>query len=77
MLKHLLTAALLATALTGGAQAATVILLPEPGSMQPATILVDPKSADRDTVLVCSSMSQMSTGGCSVTTWSKAGIRRP
>lgn len=77
MLKHLLTAALLATALTGGAKAATVILLPEPGSMQPATIIVDHKSADRDTVLVCSSMSQMSTGGCSVTTWSKTGIRRP
>ena len=77
MLKHLLSGALLATALTGGAQAATVILLPEPGSMQPATVLVDPKSADSDTVLVCSSISQISTGGCSVTTWSKAGLRRP
>ncbi len=77
MLKHLLSAALLATALTGGAHAATVILLPEPGSMQPATVLVDPRSAASDTVLVCSSMSQISTGGCSVTTWSKTGLKRP
>jgi hypothetical protein len=45
--------------------------------MQPATIIVDPKSADRDTVLVCSSISQVSTGGCSLTTWSKTGLRRP
>jgi hypothetical protein len=59
------------------AQAATVLLLPDPGSMQPATIIVDPKSADRDTVLVCSSISQVSTGGCSLTTWSKTGLRRP
>lgn len=77
MLKHLLSAALLATALTGGAQAATVILLPEPGSMQPATVLVDTRSADRGTVLVCASMSQISTGGCSVTSWSKTGLKRP
>lgn len=77
MLKHLLTAALIAGALTGGAQAATVILLPEPGSMGPATIIVDPKSSKRDPVLVCSSMSQLSSGGCSLTTWGQAGVRRP
>ena len=59
------------------ARAATVILMPEPGSMQPATIIVDNKSADRDTVLVCSSISQISTGGCSVTSWSKTGLKRP
>jgi hypothetical protein len=76
MLKHLLTAALLAGALTGGAHAATVILLPEPGSMGPATIIFDPKSGDRDTVLVCASMSQLSSGGCSLTTWAHAGLRR-
>ena len=77
MLKHLLAAALLATALTGGAHATTIILLPEPGSMGPATIIVDPKSSNRDAVMVCSSMSQMSTGGCSMTTWSQTGLRRP
>ena len=77
MLKHLLAAALLATALTGGAHATTIILLPEPGSAGPATIIVDPKSRDRDTVMVCSSMSQISTGGCSLTTWSQTGLRRP
>lgn len=77
MLKHLLAGALLAGALTGGAQAATVILLPEPGSMGPATIIVDPKSSDRSTVLVCSSMSQLSSGGCSLTTWAQTGLRRP
>jgi len=77
MLKHLLSAALLATALTGGAHAATVILLPEPGSMQPATIIVDEKSADRDTVLVCASISHVTTGACQVTTWSKTGLKRP
>ena len=77
MLKHMLAAASLATALTGGAHAATIILLPEPGSMGPATILLDPRSSDRDTVLVCASMSQVSTGGCSVTTWSQTGLRRP
>jgi len=77
MLKHLLSAALLATALTGGAHAATVILMPEPGSMQPATIIVDPKSSDRDTVLVCASISHVSTGSCSVTTWAKTGLKRP
>ena len=77
MLKHLLAAASLATALTGGAQAATIILLPEPGSMGPATILLDPRSNDRETVLVCASISQVSTGGCSVTTWSQTGLRRP
>lgn len=83
MLKHVFAASLMAVGLTGAsgscgqARAATVILLPEPGSMQPATIFLDPKSPDRDTVLVCSSMSQVSTGGCSVTTWSKTGLRRP
>jgi hypothetical protein len=76
MLKHLLRAVLLATALTGGAHATTIILLPEPGSMGPATIIMDPKSSDRHTVLVCSSISQMSSGGCALTTWSQAGFRR-
>ena len=77
MLKHLLAAAALAIALTGGAQATTIILLPEPGSMGRATIILDPRSANSDTVLVCTSMSQVSTGGCSVTTWAQAGLRRP
>lgn len=83
MLKHVAAASLMIVGLSGAswgcdeALAATVILLPEPGSMQPATIIVDEKSADRETVLVCASMSQISTGGCSVTSWSKVGLRRP
>nr|WP_295370940.1 hypothetical protein [uncultured Sphingosinicella sp.] len=71
MLKHLATAALLAAALTGGAHAATVILLPEAGSMGPATVIMDPKASIKDPVLICSSISQLSSGGCSLTTWAR------
>lgn len=76
MLKSVLTAALFTTALANAAQAQTIVLLPEPGSMAPATIIVDPKASHGDRVLVCASLSQISTGGCAFRTWAQTGLRR-
>lgn len=77
MLKKMVVTAALTAGFATGAAAQTVLLLPEPGSMEPATIIVDPKAANRDMVLVCASLSQMSTGGCLLRTWAQTGLRRP
>lgn len=69
-------AALFAIGLSQEAAAQTIVLLPEPGSLGPATIIVDPKAAHGAPVLVCSSLSQISTGGCLRRTWAQTGLRR-
>ncbi len=74
MLKRLMAAFFLAAAPAGAVQAATVVLLPEPGSMSLPTILVDPRAKHGDPVLVCSSLAQVTSGGCVLQNWS--GQRR-
>ncbi len=64
MRKQLLAALILAAAPAGAAQAQTIVLLPEPGSMSGPTIIVDPRATQRDPVLVCTSLAQISSGGC-------------
>lgn len=76
MLKKAIATTLFATCLAAGAHAQTVVLLPEPGSMEPATIIVDPRASNSDKVLVCSSLSQISTGGCLLRTLAQIGLRR-
>ncbi len=63
MLKHLLAIGVMAMPL-GAAQAQTIVLLPEPGSMSPPTVIVDPRASKNDPVLVCTSLAQISSGGC-------------
>jgi hypothetical protein len=77
MLKKMIATAILATGMAAGAKAQTIVLLPEPGSLEPATIIVDPKAGNRDRVLVCSSLSQITTGGCMFRNWAQTGLRRP
>ncbi len=74
MLKHFVAALLLTAVPAGSASAATIVLLPEPGSMSPPTILVDPRAKQSDPVLVCTSFAQVSAGGCVLQHWS--GLRR-
>jgi hypothetical protein len=74
MRKRLMAALFLAIAPAGAAQAATIVLLPEPGSMSPPTVIVDPRARSSDRVLVCSSLAQISAGGCVLQSWS--GLRR-
>lgn len=76
MLKKMIAVSVLVTGLSTGAGAQTIVLLPEPGSLEPATIIVDPKAAHRDPVLVCSSLSQISTGGCLLRSWAQTALRR-
>jgi hypothetical protein len=64
MLKRLLVVCVAAAIPVGTAQAATIVLLPEPGSMSPPTIIVDPDASKDDPVLVCGSMAQLSAGTC-------------
>jgi hypothetical protein len=77
MLKKLIATSALALGLTAGAQAQTIVLLPEPGSLEPATVIVDPKASARAPVLVCASLSQLTTGGCALRSWAQDGLRRP
>jgi hypothetical protein len=70
MLKRLLAALFLAAAPAGAAQAATIVLLPEPGSMSAPTVIVDPRAKHGDAVMVCTSLAQVTTGGCVLTSWS-------
>ena len=56
-----MTAATLAMA--APAQAATYVVLPAPGSMQPPTVLVD-RSDKRSQVFVCHSMNEIWAGTC-------------
>lgn len=76
MLKKVIAAASLGAGLASGAGAQTIVLLPEPGSMGPATVIVDPKAAPGAPVLVCASLSQVSTGGCQLRSGAQAGLRR-
>ena len=76
MLNKMIAVGMLVTGLSTGAQAQTIVLLPEPGSLEPARVIVDPKAAQRDPVLVCSSLSQLSTGGCLLRSWAQTGLRR-
>jgi hypothetical protein len=71
MLKRVVAASLLAMAPVGAANAATIVLLPEHGSMSPPTIIIDPRASERDPVLVCTSMAQLSAGGCVLQNWSR------
>ncbi len=64
MRKRLMAALLTIAAPAGAAHAQTIVLLPEPGSMSPPTILVDPRAKQSDPVLVCSSLAQVTAGGC-------------
>ena len=73
MLKTLICAGALIV-LAPAAQAQTVVLLPEAGSMEPPTVIVG--KSQRDVVLVCASLSQLSTGGCLLRTWAQIGLRR-
>lgn len=75
-MKKTIAMGLLLSGLSTGAAAQTIVLLPEAGSLEPATIIVDPKAAQRDPVLICSSLSQLSTGGCLLRTWAQTGLRR-
>lgn len=61
MLKKLVITAAVA-ALAGSAQAATYVVLPSPGSMAPATIIVDENTANH--VFVCSSVTDITAGTC-------------
>ncbi len=76
MLKHAVTASLLALAPLSAAQAQTIVLLPEAGSMSPPTVIVDPRAAKNDPVLVCVSMAQLSAGGCTLRNVTQGGSRR-
>lgn len=76
MRKSIIALGVLISGLSTGAVAQTIVLLPEPGSLEPATIIVDPRAAHRDPVLVCSSLSQLSTGGCLLRSWAQTGLRR-
>lgn len=64
MLKQILGAAFLVAAPAGAANCATIVLLPEAGSMSPPTIIVDPRAAKNAPVLVCGSMAHLSAGAC-------------
>jgi hypothetical protein len=66
MLKAILATTILAAAPLGAAGAATIVLLPEPGSMSAPTIIVDPRAARNDPVLVCGSMAQLTAGACTL-----------
>jgi hypothetical protein len=70
MLKPVLALSLLAAVPAGAAHAATIVLLPEPGSMSPPTIIVDPRAKRHDPVLVCTSLAQVGAGGCVLQSWS-------
>jgi hypothetical protein len=63
MLKKLVTAATIA-GLAGSAHAATYVVLPSPGSMAPATVIIDEHSPFRGHVFVCSSLSEVIAGTC-------------
>lgn len=63
MLKKLVILAA-ATAFAATAQAATYVVLPSPGSMAPATIIVDENGPQQGQIFVCSSLSEISAGTC-------------
>jgi hypothetical protein len=63
MLKTLVAVAAIAT-FAGSAHAATYVVLPNPGSMAPATVIVDEHSPFRGHVFVCSSLSEVVAGTC-------------
>ncbi|HEX8443291.1 MAG TPA: hypothetical protein VF631_06565 [Allosphingosinicella sp.] len=76
MLKRVLIASLLAMAPLSAAQAQTIVLIPEAGSMSPPTVIVDPRASKNDPVLVCVSMAQLSAGGCTLRSVTQGGSRR-
>jgi hypothetical protein len=63
MLKTLVAVAAIA-AFAGSAHGATYVVLPNPGSMAPATVIVDEHSPFRGRVFVCSSLSEVVSGTC-------------
>jgi hypothetical protein len=63
MLKTLVAVAAIAT-FAGSARAATYVVLPNPASMAPATVIVDEHSPFRGHVFVCSSLSDVVAGTC-------------
>lgn len=76
MLKRVVIASLLAVAPVSAAQAQTIVLLPEAGSMSPPTVIVDPRASKHDPVLVCVSMAQLSAGSCRLRNVTTGGSRR-
>lgn len=63
MLKRFVVIAPLAL-LASQASATTFVILPEPGSFSPPTVIYVPNSPDKDRVFVCSSMSDGVAVGC-------------
>ena len=51
------------TAFAGSAQATTYVVLPSPGSMAPATIIVD-EAGPANRLFVCSSLTDIGAGTC-------------
>ena len=50
--------------LASQASAQTFVILPDPGSFSPPTVIYVPNSGDKDRVFVCSSMSEGVAVGC-------------
>jgi hypothetical protein len=65
MRRYLVSAAALTafTALAAPAHGATIILLPEGGSMDSPKVIVS-SDGDRNTVYVCASVAQLASGKC-------------
>ena len=63
MLKKLFVAVPLLV-LASQAQAATFVILPDPGTFGSATIIYNPADPDRDRVFVCASASHALAGDC-------------
>jgi len=62
MLKKLVIAVSL-VAVAGPAQAATYVVLPDPGSMSPPTVIVD-ANGSKGPIFVCASFSDVAAGTC-------------
>lgn len=63
MMKRLLAWGVM-TAAAGSAPAATYIVLPSPGSMTPATIVIDAAKTGQDRVFICTTIGEIPAGTC-------------
>lgn len=63
MLKRLVTLSAIAGC-AGSAPAATYVILPEPGSMTPATFIVDKSCPHDNQIFVCASLNDAAQGRC-------------
>jgi len=62
MLKKLVTVTAIA-AIAGSAQASTYVVLPTPGSMAPAMVIVD-ETGPQGQLFVCASLTEIGAGTC-------------